>query len=257
MVQTQGEVVTTIRRRIGTRVPAQLQVQLVGATETIKCTTVNVCPEGVYVATSHIKPQRQLLRLRIALEGQAEAMDVHGMVARSVDASEAASTGQVEGMAIEFVALSAGQQEVWVAQLRRLASREQGATGGTMSQPHTQPSAAPGRGAGQEGANGARKVRTVFPVPVTEVEALWEIYEKHLPAGVMFLCTTEQLEVGARVSLRILHPTSERTYDLHGKVARVYDSPQYSGLGIALHPATIERGEAFRIFIETGEPPSS
>jgi Tfp pilus assembly protein PilZ len=97
-------------------------------------------------------------------------------------------------------------------------------------------------------------VQVVFPIPVRSVDQLYEIYERELVAGKMFVCTPEQLNSGDRVALRIIHPVSQQEYDLYGKVERVHTDPQYPGLIVNLRPSTVARREKFRSFIEEGLP---
>lgn len=97
-------------------------------------------------------------------------------------------------------------------------------------------------------------VNTVFPIPVETPDQLYEIYERDLVAGVMFVCTTERLTIGDRVTMRIIHPTSRDEFDLNGKVQQLHDNPQYPGLSVALRPSTLAKREKFRAFIEAGLP---
>lgn len=97
-------------------------------------------------------------------------------------------------------------------------------------------------------------VQVVFPIPVQSIDQLYEIYERELVAGKMFVCTPEQLIAGDRVALRIIHPVSRQQYDLYGKVERTHTDPQYPGLIVTLRPSTVARREKFRSFIEEGLP---
>jgi Tfp pilus assembly protein PilZ len=97
-------------------------------------------------------------------------------------------------------------------------------------------------------------VQVVFPIPVRSIDQLYEIYERELVAGKMFVCTPELLVAGDRVALRIIHPVSRQEYDLYGKVERVHTDPQYPGLIVTLRPSTVARREKFRSFIEEGLP---
>lgn len=97
-------------------------------------------------------------------------------------------------------------------------------------------------------------VQVVFPIPVQSIDLLYEIYERELVAGKMFVCTPEQLNAGDRVAIRIIHPVSRQQYDLYGKVERVHTDPHYPGLIVALRPSTVARREKFRSFIEEGLP---
>jgi Tfp pilus assembly protein PilZ len=94
----------------------------------------------------------------------------------------------------------------------------------------------------------------VFPVPVQAVEQLYELYERELVTGKMFVCTPVRVPVGERVVLRIQHPHSRDSFDLHGLVESIHPDPSYPGLNLALRPSTMARRERFKEFITRGAP---
>lgn len=97
-------------------------------------------------------------------------------------------------------------------------------------------------------------VRHVFPIPVQDVEQLYEIYERDFTSGMMFLYTTEKIPIGERVSARVIHPINLEEFDIHAKVKLVHEDPGYPGLTLAIRPSTLARREKFRAFIEAGLP---
>ncbi len=97
-------------------------------------------------------------------------------------------------------------------------------------------------------------VRHIFPIPLQEVEQLYEIYERDFSAGTIFIYTTEKIPVGERVSARVIHPINLDEFDIHGKVQLIHDDPQYPGLTLAIRPSTLARREKYRAFIEAGLP---
>ena len=97
-------------------------------------------------------------------------------------------------------------------------------------------------------------VRHIFPIPLAEVEQLYEIYERDFTSGQMFIYTTEKIPIGERVSARVIHPINLDEFDIHGKVQIIHDDPQYPGLTLAIRPSTLARREKYRAFIESGLP---
>ncbi len=217
------------------------------------------------------------------------------MVVHTTSPGEAAQTGELPGMGIEFIAFGGAPRERWETFLRQVSGTQPGhynsasqigsnpwehqspaiqqapipmgqtamgshqstiqdpVSSAQSSQPQIlDPELVSQR---QKKPDPRRKlVRTVFPITLEAVDQLYEIYERDLVAGVMFVCTPEQLGIGDRVAMRIIHPINLEEFDLHGKVQQLHDNPQYPGLSVALRPSTIARREKFRAFIEAGLP---
>lgn len=100
----------------------------------------------------------------------------------------------------------------------------------------------------------ASTVCRVFPVPMPVVDSLYELHDNEMVTGAMFLCTPVQVPVGDRVVLRVIHPNSQESFDLHGIVQSVSVDPRYPGLTLALRPSTLARREKFMEFINRGLP---
>jgi len=79
--------------------------------------TSDASRHGVYLRTDSPRPVRQLLQLKFQLPDGA-ALEVMGMVARSVPPAEAGDQGP--GMGVDFFAMSKGARDVWENFVREL-----------------------------------------------------------------------------------------------------------------------------------------
>lgn len=256
------------------RIPIELPVRLIGTRGEADFLTKDISRGGLFIKTDSPRPHRQLLRIKIELESQLEPIEVHGMVVHSVSPDEAAENNGQPGMGVEFIAFGGAPRERWETFLRsamadtQLAQataqetakatelhRSSAAAAPMPAAPPSHQSTAPNHSTTpHQGSMRKAVVTTVFPIPVQSADQLYEIYERELVAGVMFVCTPEQLSLGDRVTMRLIHPGNKSTFDLHGKVQKVHDNPQYPGLSVALRPSTMARRDKFRSFIEAGLP---
>ncbi len=238
-----------------------------------KYTTGDVSRGGVFIKTDSPKSLRQLIRLQIGLNDGRPPIEAHGMVVRTISPGESEAAGEPPGMGIEFIAFGGEPRQRWEDHLRGLQAQSKPqspvpSTATPSPTPKPQASTSPPIGAptvpGQVAPNvrishkppapKKKLVRYVFPIPLQEVDQLFEIYERDFGEGVMFLYTREKIPIGERVTARVIHPINLEEFDIHGKVKQIHSDPKYPGLTIALRPSTLARREKFKAFIEAGLP---
>lgn len=235
------------RLRRAQRIPVNLSVQVIGGRNRMTYHTVDVSRVGLFIHTDTPRPERQLVRLRIDL-GSGDPLEAHGMVVRAISAGEAAAEGMAPGMGIEFYGFGGEAQRRWEAYLTALSAAYGRVRDGRK--PATWP---PRYRPGQRESLLPDEV--VVPVPVSDVETLYELCEADIPRGTTFVPAPHRLPVGCNVCLRICHPVTHQSYDLHGKVMQLHDEPHFPGIAVALRPGVQIRREEFRQFIEKALPP--
>lgn len=271
-------------RRKAPRFPVALPVTFLDTKTSTPLSTVDVSRGGVFVQSDEPRPLRQLVRLRIDIPAQGEVIEVHGMVVHTRGAADEASDGQPAGIGIEFFGFGGQPRQMWEDLLRGLqAGQPIGGVGGNeagapidgefevstvdpvgsnfaggLDAPATTPdasaAAAPPPAQEPAAAGRAKLVCRVFPVPLQNAEQLYELYERELVTGSMFVCTPVKIPVGDRVVLRIQHPNSGEAFDFHGLVQTQHADPTYPGLTLALRPSTLARRERFKAFVDRGIP---
>jgi hypothetical protein len=173
-------------------------------------------------------------------------------------------------MGVEFIAFGGEPRQRWEDFLRQLQAQAKPASPTPQhisptprpspmsfdqdASPPFSPPRAPDVKISHKAPKKQKFVRSVFPIPLQEVDQLYEIYERDFGEGVMFLYTREKIPIGERVTARIIHPINLEEFDIHGKVQQIHVDPQYPGLTLAIRPSTLARREKFRAFIEAGLP---
>jgi Tfp pilus assembly protein PilZ len=254
--------------------------------------TSDVSRGGVFIKTDVPKSKRQLLRIQLDLGDKKAPIEVHGMVVHTVSPEEATERGEAPGLGIEFIAFGGEPRQRWEDYIRQLPGQPRTSPFPPVSAPvavperpasttpSTPPAAAPepvkrpvlpaaGDASGFPMTPGQvapnvkithkrpkreSLVRHVFPIPLEDIQQLYEIYERDFTSGWMFLYTGEKIPIGERVTARLIHPLNGDEFDIHAKVKEVHEDPSYPGLTLAIRPSTLARREKFRAFIEQGIP---
>jgi hypothetical protein len=224
-----------------------LSVQVIGSRTHMTYHTVDVSRVGLFIHTDSPRPERQLVRLRIDL-GTEEPLEAHGMVVRSIPPEEATREGMAPGMGIEFYGFGGEPQRRWESYLTALSAAYGRVRDG--QKPKTWPPRYR-----SEAAEPVLPGEVVVPVPASTMEALYEICDVDIPRGATFVPAPDRLPLGCSVCLRIVHPVTHQSYDLHGVVMQLHDEPSFPGIAVALRPGVQIRREEFKSFIEKALPP--
>jgi hypothetical protein len=109
-----------LERRRDRRHPFRLGVTISWGGKEIVAESNDVSFRGVFVATDAPLPERELVRLRVALPPDGAELAGLGMVARRL----ASGPDRAPGVGIQLYALAAGERERWVRFVRWVIARE-------------------------------------------------------------------------------------------------------------------------------------
>jgi hypothetical protein len=210
-------------QRRGRRYRYKLPVDLHSQRGNKRLWTHDVGNHGIFLLMKEPPRERHVLKLTIYLpEGPV------GTVAHGTHTSP-------RGMGVQFFALSREAKLRWDRFLAEVAGDKP---------PEAQ---AP---LGSELSNES----ATFVVKLKTKDALRDFVNNCVSAGGTYLRTPVLKEVGAHVTLTMVHPVTEREFPLAGRVVRLHQK-RPKGMEIHFFKGTLSQTEAFDTFIETGERP--
>jgi hypothetical protein len=186
---------------------AALAVTLKKKSEHLELLTSEICFSGAFIRTSNGPPINSLVRLLFTLPPGDDVLDLSAHVTNVIPPNSEGD--HYPGFAARFIALNGEVKRRWesLIQSLRKVSPEQD----TIS--FARPSY-------------VMRVQLKEPAAVdlplrpSSFDELAELIEQQIPAGTLFVPTTQPLVLGAAVNVKIVHPITNETLDLPGSVVR-------------------------------------
>jgi c-di-GMP-binding flagellar brake protein YcgR len=221
------------RRQPGpSRIPAQLRVEILEKPP-YEVITINVSHNGMLLRASHKREIDSFVRMRLFLPPTQEPVEILGRVASKVH------VGTKEALGIHFIDFPSEEKEKWLAYLKRIEALASDASDGP-------------RAGGAPERRSTRRIASAFMVRFKSGEGLEEFVTQNISSGGMFLATTRTKAEGERIRLVVIHPVTDRTFELEAEVARSEGGSAPIGLmGVALRflEMTPEKEAEFKLFV--------
>jgi c-di-GMP-binding flagellar brake protein YcgR len=206
------------RRQFGSpRITAELRVEILDKTP-FETKTVNISQNGVLLLASHSREVNDFVRLRIFLPPHFQSIEILGRVANQNKKNEKETLG------IHFIELDSQERNQWLEYVSKVESLTE-ALKAESSATHT---LAERRKTG--------RTAEVFVVRFKEGKKFEEFITKNMGTGGMFLSTPISKSLGEKVQVVIVHPVTDRTFEMEAEIVRVEgDSTSQKRMGMALH----------------------
>jgi uncharacterized protein (TIGR02266 family) len=216
------------------RVYFAFMVQVSDSARTVIGRCQRISSSGLYVYAPDPFPEGHTIRLRYALPGQTELLDVEGKVLRS--RPEDPATGTLGGMLILLARLMP-ECEIAIREfVLTCILREREYDGRSL------PSEGPGDGS------------DVIPIRFFGTDMLLDEYVVNISEGGAFVRTLRPRAPGAEVLVDLYLPGTERITRLNARVAwnRPHDTstPGLSGMGLEFQGVPPELADALRTFVD-------
>jgi len=238
----QGDGMTTRDKRRDERYPIQLAVRLFVGNDFVALRTEDVSFNGLFLRTDSPPKLRRLVRIEASLPNGA-AFSAHGMAVHVVSVDSAG--GRAPGVGVQFYAVDKQLAEVWHAFIRETKRAYVAAA----SQPIViAPPSTPD------------PIRRRHPRWKVGLEVRYRTYDELYRActsdvsrGGLFVATSHDLAVGAEVTLTLVRPESDVTFEVDGIVRRQVKTP-CAGVGVEFIKLTPERQAALDQFLSDSIP---
>ncbi len=182
------------------RVRAALDVFLQTVDGDIAFKTSDASYEGVFIVCPEPLPLRKLIRFRTRLGDSSDELQMLGLVAHTVNAEDAAETGQRAGMGIQLFSLGHATKQTWRTFIDDLYQQNPEA---------------------RRAVESARRPKVKIRIPNEEL--LHRFRTLDLPAKRLFLRTPELHPSGTKVTCLVLHPLTKKTFPIPGEVLETID----------------------------------
>ena len=182
------------------RVHVALDVFLQTVDGDVSFKTSDASYEGVFLLSSNPLPLRKLIRFRTRLPESGEELQMLGLIAHTVNATDAAETGTTAGMGIQLFSLGRETRERWRDYVDELYE----------SNPEA-----------RRAVEVARRPKVKIRIPNAGI--LKRFREVDLPAGSLFLRTPELHPQGTEVDCIIVHPITDEKFAIPGQVLKSID----------------------------------
>lgn len=235
-------------RRRDRRYPFRLPLVLSRNGQELAVQTEDVSFTGIFFRTDTPIPERQLVKLRLALRLDEEPLAVMGMVARNVPARG----GLPPGIGIQFYALATADRKRWIHYVREVAAKAAPAPAVAPARPvRVLPPPLP---------HPPEPVRRQYPrhamvleVLLHSVDDLRTFYSRNVSKGGLFVATTLEVLEGTVMKVSIIHPRSRERFRLQAVVRRRVTAGD-AGLGLEFAAIDDGRREEFQEFIASELP---
>lgn len=207
------------------RVNIALRVKMSTPTGYQTFKTKNISYRGIFIISDEPLPLRRLARLIVQTDHGSE-LEVLGMVAHRINASDAAERNISPGMGVQIYPVGSANNDVWRDFITdhleqdpelRQAVRE-----------HNLPR---------------------LKIHIKDGSVLRKFAERDVPAGSLFYRSPEPQPVGSEVMLEIHHPMSGQRFMMKAVVSEIVEGGRrHRGMQIALDPLTEEQALEFQEF---------
>lgn len=206
------------------RVYVDLDVYIQTVDGDVPCKTRDASYEGVFIVRNDPLPLRKLIRFRTHIAETDEELQMLGLVARTVNATDAAELGRDPGMGIQLFSLGQATRQRWRRYIDELYEQDPQA-----------------RKTIEESQRPSVRIR------IPNEAMLQRFRTIDLPKGGLFLRTPELHPAGTEVTCVVSHPTNDQEFALTGEVLDcVEGTVKDRGLQLALHlPEDTEELETF------------
>ena len=220
-----------LERRRFARIQATLQVQFIYAEGFFELDTADVSLGGLFIATDHLVPIGEKVRLVLHVPGGKPALNATGVVVRVV---EEGSEAQPAGLGIRFNGLD---NESKTAIQRFLAAQ--------IEQEHSQ------EGERRKSPRVERMVKLRFRTVGTAGSSM----AQDISSNGVFIHTHEPPPIGTEILVSLVHPVTLARLELVGTVVRVVeaaptDPPKIPGIGVAFEKLNAERKAYLQQFLK-------
>jgi hypothetical protein len=182
-------------RRFDVRIP----VAILARSGEVKAFTDNASYRGILLRTSQPPPTRQLVRLRLTVPTEAADIFTNGMVAHARDLGDG-----ISGVGVSFYGLDGAPRATWEKFIRSIQAQER--------------ALAEANGAARTVTSRAPHAGTELVVAVASVAALERLISRDIARGQIVIHDNSSLQVGAPVSVRLVHPATQHDFRLEGLV---------------------------------------
>ena len=194
------------------RVSVSLDVFVQTVDGDVPCETRDASYHGVFIVRPHPLPLRKLIRFRTRIPDTDEELQMLGLVAHTVNATEAAERGRDPGMGIQLFSLGRQTRDRWRDYVDSLYEEH------------------PEAGYAID-LSGRPKVQVRIP----NSAILRKFRSVDLPGGSLFVQTPNVHDVGTEVDCIIVHPLTELEFAIPARVSeKVVGSADKRGLRLDL-----------------------
>lgn len=184
------------------RVRVSLDVFLQTVDGDVHCQTRDASYDGVFIARPDPLPLRKLIRFRTRMPDSDEELQMLGLVAHTVNATEAAEQNRDPGMGIQLFALGRATRDRWREYIDSLYEQHPEA----------------GHAIDLSG-------RPEVNVRIPNSAILRKFRTVDLPGGSLFVQTPELHDEGTAVDCVITHPLTEQEFTIPAEVSETHDGP--------------------------------
>lgn len=186
---------SSAKQRKSPRVDVELDVILQTVDGDVPCQTRDASYQGVFIARSDPLPLRKLIRFKTRLPDSGEELQMLGLVAHTVNPSEAADQDREPGMGIQLFSLGSETRRQWREFLDDLYRLDPQARQTLQS-----------------------SRRPAVRMRLADESVLQEFRTEQLPARRVFVRTPELHPEDTHVDLVVSHPTDDTTVTLEAIV---------------------------------------
>lgn len=199
-------------QRKSPRVEIALDVFLQTVDGDVPCKTKDISYEGVFIVQPDPLPLRKLIRFRTRLPEADEELQMLGLVAHTVNSSEAADMQREPGMGIQLFSLGRKTRQTWQQFVDEVYSHDPDARRRLES-----------------------KRRPDVRVRIPDTAMLDRLRTVDLPSGELFVRTPELHPEHTEVDCVITHPTGQQEWTIPARVVEVVEgSIQERGIRLEL-----------------------
>lgn len=229
-----------LERRRFARVEARLQVQFVYADGYFELETEDISVGGLFIATEHLLPVGERIRLVLQFSGGRSALKTVAEVARVVDQP---AEGMPTGLGVRFVNMSSQELD----QVREFLAER-------VAKPQAQ--SEQGEAAGVQRRRHARMEQRI-KLRFQAVNAFGVSYSRDISSGGVFIQAIEDPPpMGSQIMVTLIHPETMQPLEVPGMVVRVVEPDpavpsRVAGVGVAfidLEPEMKDQLEKFLKF---------
>ncbi len=186
--------------RLAPRVDVTLRVFLQTVDGDVPCKTRDASYEGVFIVRRDPLPLRKLIRFRARLPGTDDELQMLGLVAHTVNATDAAERGGQPGMGIQLFSLGKQTRKRWRDFVDALYEKDPDALKAIEE-----------------------SLRPDIRIRIPSREVLERFRTVDLPRGVLFVRTPELAPEGSEVDCIISHPVQEEDFTLTAVVKKAVE----------------------------------
>jgi Tfp pilus assembly protein PilZ len=187
----------------------------------------NASYRGIFIACPEPLQLRKLVRLETQLDDDPEPLQMLGLIAHTVNPTEARESGKAPGMGIQLFAVGNATRERWRAYVKEQYESD------------------------PEIRDEVRALETPrVNVHMRSIEQLQNFAERDLDAGSIFVRTSELSPVQSTVVCEIIHPDTDEVFAIEARVADVKETPRRErGMRVEFLELDEEQREQFGVFM--------